>query len=123
MARGLQGIRALNFVNLVTHGLAALSCYSEIIGVRLVMISTFFFIFSLLGIAITLTLRLATNIPLYGWTSLFSGLLVVFLLQVITLGSIFTMQIISARSIQPFLPIRDYVWYVDRVVSCFQRPS
>ena len=119
----IAGHSRLNFVSLVTHGLAALSCYSEIIGVRLVLISSFLFVVSLLGIAITVTLRLATNLPMAGWTSLFSGLLMILLLQIITLGSIFTMQIISARSIQPFLPIRDYVWYVDRITSYFQRLS
>jgi hypothetical protein len=28
------------------------------------------------------------------------------------------MQIISARSVQPFLPARDYAWYIDRVEPC-----
>ena len=119
----LAGKSRLNYLNLVIHGLSALSCYNELIGVRLLLISSFLFVVSLLGIVATIALRLTTNIPLLGWTSLFAGLLIIFLLQVITLACNFTMQIISARSAQPFLPMRDYIWYVAGVKRFFGRPQ
>jgi len=117
----ISGKSHLNYVNLVIHGLSALSCYNEIIGVRLLLISSFLFVLSLFGLVATLTLHFATQLPIPGWTSVFAGLLIIFLLQVITLASNFTLQIISARSAQPFLPARDYVWYVSGVKSYFNR--
>ena len=107
-----------SFVKLVIHGLSALSCYNEIIGVRLLLISGVLLALTTSGIIVTLVLRLATHLPMAGWTSLFGGILFIFLFQVITLASNFTMQIISLRSAQPFLPARDYAWYIDRVERC-----
>jgi len=117
----IAGRSRLNFIGLVTHGLAALSCYNELIGVRLVVLASFLFVLSLLAIFSTVTLRLATDLPLPGWTSLFAGVLVVFLLQVVTLATIVTLQIIGTRSHQPLLPIRDYGWYVTDVSNLFRR--
>jgi len=118
----IAGKSRLDFVSLIIHGLSALSCYNEIIGVRLLMISSFLFILAALGIVTTLVLRLCTDLPILGWSSLFGGILIIFLLQVITLASNFTLQIISARSIQPFLPIRDYLWYIESEQPRFNQP-
>lgn len=107
-----------SFVKLVIHGLSALSCYNETIGVRMLLIACVLLVLSVAGIIVTLGLRVATHLPLPGWTSLFAGILLIFLFQVITLASNFTMQIISLRSAQPFLPARDYAWYIDRVERC-----
>ncbi|HEX4141861.1 MAG TPA: glycosyltransferase [Candidatus Methylacidiphilales bacterium] len=113
-ARGsrIQGESRLNFVALVVHGLSALACYGEIIGVRLILLSGFLFAFGLINLAVLIGLKLFTNIPVYGWTSTLVVLTLVVILQVATLVSNFTMQIISLRSMQPFLPARDYAWFV-----------
>ena len=110
-----------SFVKLVIHGLSALVCYNETIGVRLLLISSVLFALSLLAIIVTLALRLITNLPIQGWTSMFAGILIIFLFQIITLASNFTMQMISARGVQPFLPARDYAWYIERVERCLGR--
>jgi polyisoprenyl-phosphate glycosyltransferase len=114
----LAGKSHQSFVKLVIHGLSALSCYNETIGVRLLLISSILLGLTLTGIIVTLVLRLATHLTILGWTSLFAGILLIFLFQIITLASNFTMQIISLRSAQPFLPARDYAWYIDRVERC-----
>src|SRR5271154_95735 len=67
-----------SFVKLVIHGLSALSCYNEMIGVRLLLFSSVLFAVSLLGIVVTLGLRLMTDLPIPGWTSMFAGLLIIF---------------------------------------------
>jgi hypothetical protein len=110
-----------SLVRLVVHGLSALSCYSEMIGVRLLIMALFLLVLTVILIAATIILKLISHIPLPGWSSLFAAILLVFLFQVVTLASNFTMQIISLRSAQPFLPARDYGWYVDGVKACFHR--
>lgn len=119
--RRIAGKSRLNFVQLVIHGLSALSCYNDIIGVRLLFIASVLFAASALVVAGAIILKLTTTVPLLGWTSLFSLMLVVFLLQIITLAGNSTMQIIGARSLQPFLPVRDHVWYIDSVTSLYPR--
>ena len=116
-AARLDGKSRQGFVRLVIHGLSALSCYNDIIGVRLLLFSSLLLGWSVFGIVAILTLRFFDYFHLPGWTSVLAGILIVFLLQVITLTTNFTMQMISARSVQPFLPARDYSWYVDRVES------
>ena len=114
-ASRLDGKSRQGFVRLVIHGLSALSCYNDIIGVRLLLFSSLLLGFSVLGIIAILALSIFTHFPLPDWTAVLAGIFIVFLFQVITLATNFTMQIISARSVQPFLPARDYTWYIDRV--------
>ena len=111
-----------SYLSLIVHGLSALSCYNDIIGVRLLAASSILFVVSVAGLLVTIGLRLGTDIPIHGWTSVFAGLISIFLLQLITLASNFTLQIMSARGAQPFLPRRDYVWYVEDLKSIFSRP-
>ena len=117
----IAGESRQGFAKLVIHGLSALSCYNELIGVRLLLISFVLLALSLVGIVATLCLHWFTQLSLPAWSSLFAAILLVFFFQVISLASNFTMQIMSARSVQPFLPARDYTWYIDRVEPCPRR--
>ncbi len=119
----IQGESRLNFVALVVHGLSALACYGEIIGVRLILFSGVLFAFGLIDLAALVGLKLFTSIPIGGWTSIFIVLTLVVILQVATLVSNFTMQIISLRSMQPFLPARDYHWFVAGLTTLYSRPA
>jgi glycosyltransferase involved in cell wall biosynthesis len=110
----IEGRSRMNLVGLVVHGLSALACYSEVIGVRLVAASGIIFLIALAAFLLLIGLRLTTDLPLPGWTSISLFLILVVILQVATLVSSVTMQIINSRSIQPFLPARDYAWFVAR---------
>ena len=121
--RRIQGQSRLNFVGLVVHGLSALACYGKIIGVRLIMVSGVFFALGLLGLAALIAIKLFTNLAVPGWTSIFLGLTLVVILQLATLVSNFTMQIISQRSAQPFLPARDYGWFVAGCATLYKKTA
>jgi glycosyltransferase involved in cell wall biosynthesis len=119
----IRGESRLNFVGLVVHGLSALACYGEIIGVRLILFSGVFFALGLLALAALIGIKLFTNLAVSGWTSIFLGLLLVVILQVATLVSNFTMQFISQRSSQPFLPARDYAWFVSGFATLYKKTA
>jgi len=119
----IQGESRLNFVALVVHGLSALACYGEIIGVRLILLSGLLFAFGLIDLGVLIGIKLFTNLAVPGWTSLFLGLVLVVILQVATLVSNFTMQIISLRSAQPFLPARDYAWFVAGLTTLYPKTA
>ncbi len=118
-----EGQSRLNFVALVVHGLSALACYGEIIGVRLILFSGVVFGLALLLLVGLICLKLFTTLALPGWTLLFLGLIFVVILQVATIVSNFTLQIISLRSTQPFLPARDYSWFVAGVRVLYRRAA
>lgn len=113
----------LNFVGLVVHGLSALACYGEIIGVRLIIVSGILLLMAVLGLGMLIGLKLFTPLAVPGWTSLLLCLIIVLILQIATLVSNFTMQIISGRSAQPFLPARDYSWFVSSFKTLYKKAS
>jgi len=117
----LDGNSHLNFVSLIIHGLQALACYSDVIGVRIILATSVAAAGTLCALAGILAVRLLTNFAIPGWTSLLAGLLVVLLVQIITLASNFTIQVIGARSLQPFMPARDYFWFVAGFESIFPK--
>lgn len=119
----IRGESRLNFVGLVVHGLSALACYGEIIGVRMIIVSGVFFALGLLGVAALIAVKLFTGLAVPSWTPILLGLVLVVILQVATLVSNFTMQIISQRSAQPFLPARDYTWFVAGLATLYKKSA
>jgi hypothetical protein len=104
-AARLAGTSRMNFVDLVTHGLSALSVHSELIGVRL-----------LVGTAVMVA---ATGILLLAVLGLrfFTVLAMIVLLQVLAFASLFAFLVLHARSQPTFIPVRDYRYFVERCVT------
>jgi polyisoprenyl-phosphate glycosyltransferase len=114
-AKRLRGKSAMNFVALVTHGLSAISVYSDIVGVRLLVVATAMAGFALVGLCVAVFTRLATNLAVPGWATYTAGLLLVLLLQSVLLAATFSFVILSGRHGSAFLPVRDYGYYVGEV--------
>ena len=65
----LSGRSRMNFVDLVAHGLGAMSVYGEIIGVRLLVLACLLIFAALAGAAATVIVRLTTNLAIPGWAT------------------------------------------------------
>jgi polyisoprenyl-phosphate glycosyltransferase len=98
----LQGKSKMNFISLVVHGLSALSVFSDVVSARFLAV---------VFVAILLCL---IAIVLIGATYT-SGLILIFLLQLVTLALGFCFLIISGRSHSLFLPIRDCPLFFGQV--------
>jgi hypothetical protein len=109
----INGQSHLDFVSLTIHGLSALACYSEIIGVRLILFSGVLVLLAIAAQLILFGLGWFGGLRVSAWTSILLGLVFLAVLQIATLVCNFTMQIISLRSAQSFLPARDYTWFVS----------
>jgi polyisoprenyl-phosphate glycosyltransferase len=122
-ARRLAGHSRMNFVALVTHGLSAISVHSQIVGVRLLIVSGV-----LAGLAVG-TLMLAysyvaiTNaqLSLPTWIALLALLFV--LLQTAMAAVTFVFTTLYNRASASFLPIRDYQFYVGEVTLLSGAPD
>ncbi len=114
-AARLLGRSHMNFVSLVVHGLSALSVYSEVIGVRLVLATGLLFALAALLLLVVVGIRLTTDLAIPGWTSVLGGLLLVLLLQLFTASVPFVFVILHGRGGTGFLPARDYIYFVDRL--------
>ena len=112
-ARRLEGKSRMNFVDLVTHGLSALSVHSELIGVRLLVVTAALVGVMASGLLAVLAIRFFTSLAIPGWTSTVAGLLVILLFQSGAFASFFAFLVLHARSQPTFIPLRDYAFFVD----------
>jgi hypothetical protein len=87
-------------VALVAHGLAAITCYNEVVGVRLLFCTFAFATLLILLIVVTVAIRLGTDLAIPGWATYVTASLVLLLFQTIMLASVFTFLAISRRTLQ-----------------------
>ena len=112
-AARLDGKSRMNFVDLVTHGLSALSVHSEVIGVRLLVMTGALAALIVAGLLLVLGIRFFTELAIPGWTSTVASLLLILLLQAAAFASFFAFLVLHARSQPAFIPLRDYDHFVD----------
>ncbi len=102
------GASSMNTVSLVTHGLSAISVFAERVVVRIligVITAGVLLVLALLGVV---TLRLFTQLPIPGWTSTVSGLLLLLLAQLATAAGVLVFFLLSSRGVASVIPLRDY---------------
>lgn len=105
----LAGKPKMNMPALVTHGLSALSVFSDRIGTRLSIAS----FLALSGIAILLlTFAIVGTAELNATLYLLLAILSLGLTQFVALISMFSFLILSTRGLGQFIPIRDYHHFV-----------
>jgi glycosyltransferase involved in cell wall biosynthesis len=108
----LCGRSTMNFVSLVVHGLSAISVYSDVVGVRLLVMSALMALVTLSGIVAAVIVRLTTNWAVPGWASYTVGILVVLLVQAMMAAFVFSFMILGSRHGSSFLPRRDYSYFI-----------
>jgi hypothetical protein len=108
----LCGHSSMNFVSLVVHGLSAISVYSDVVGVRLLVMSALMALVTLSGIFAAVMVRLTTSWAVPGWASYTVGILVVLLVQAMMAAFVFSFVILGSRHGSSFLPRRDYSYFI-----------
>ncbi|AFY78992.1 MAG: glycosyltransferase [Hydrococcus sp. C42_A2020_068] len=116
-ARRLAGKPKMNLVSLVTHGLSSIAVYGDVVGTRILLSIIVLLILFLIVLCLVFLVKFLTKWAIPGWATYVSGLLVVSLLQLVILGTVFSMIILSTRNNLGFIPMRDYKYYVE---ECFQ---
>jgi glycosyltransferase involved in cell wall biosynthesis len=119
----LAGETRMNFTALVVHGLSALSVYSQIIGVRLLIASLVVAGALLVGfIAVGAWLNASGDDRSLGPLLLITVLLIL-LLQAVVSGVAFVFLVLSGRQAAAFIPLRDYRWFVGRQITVWSKPG
>ena len=112
--RRLGGRSRMNFTALVVHGLSALSVFSHIIGVRLLIASAILMLAALAGLILG-SFAGGSDPSLAAtasWLSAISAWLLATLFQAVILGVAFVLLVLSSRQGTTFLPKRDYRYFV-----------
>jgi len=108
----LAGSSRMNYVQLVIHGLSAISIYGDVIGVRALMATVMLAFISGVFIIIAIVVRSVTDLAIPGWATYVIGLSFIILLQSITISFSFVFLILNGRNNYSFLPQRDYQYFI-----------
>jgi polyisoprenyl-phosphate glycosyltransferase len=112
--RRYAGASKMNWVSLVIHGLSALSVYSDVIFVRLLIAASAFAGLAVIGILVALVVRLATDLAIPGWTSTVVGIFLILLVQMGIAVIVTAILILGRRSARPFMPINDCALFIAK---------
>jgi hypothetical protein len=116
--RRLAGRSTMNFVALFTHGLSAISVFSEEMGARtLIGVAVAFCTLVLFGVASVAAYSI-TGAAVPGWAPYLLVLIVVLLLQLALIAGGFLMHILFVRNAFTFIPMRDYRLFIAAVERC-----
>lgn len=115
----LVGESKMNFAGLVIHGLSAISVYSDVVGVRLMVMTFLLIVLAVTGLCVVVGVRLLTNLAVPGWATYCTGLLVIVLLQAVMFSLAFSFLILGTRQGSTFLPLRDYSYFVGPTTTLY----
>lgn len=108
----IAGTSDMNFVSLVGHGLAAISVFGDVVGVRLLVGSIAASLLAGLGMLVVIAIRLFTDLSIPGWATYTTGMLAIVMIQLLAVATSFTFFVLSSRSHIGFIPSRDYSLFV-----------
>ena len=114
--RRLGGRSRMNFTALVVHGLSALSVFSHVIGVRLLLGGGVLMLLLVAGIACG-WLCGGASLKDSPWLAGLAAWLLATLVQAVVLGAAFVLLVLSGRQGTTFIPKRDYRYFVASVTE------
>jgi hypothetical protein len=115
----MAGKSRMNFVSLVVHGLSAISVFGDVIGIRLLILAILLLVVVSIGIAATVTIKVATTLAIPGWATYVGGILFIIGLQALILSFFFIFIILNSRNSVSFLPAKEYVPFISRFQTIF----
>ena len=97
----------MNLPALVIHGLSAMSVYSDLIFVRVLLASAVSGVIAVLGIGVVALVRMATTLAIPGWATTAFGDLIIILMQTVVIVIATTLMVLNTRSQRPIIPFVD----------------
>lgn len=108
------GASKLNFTALVIHGLSALSCFKEVIAVRLIIASLAAMALLIALAAIVAAIKIFSDVAVKGWATTAFGMVVVVFTQLLAILALFVIGLLGSRNQYSFMPIRDCEFFLER---------
>jgi glycosyltransferase involved in cell wall biosynthesis len=121
--RRLHGKSTMNTVPLIAHAFGGFTVHAEAFAVRALIAAIVLsgvIILTGLGLA---ALRLFTDIPITGWTSVIIGVLMIMLFQVISTAVNTLFLVLSLRTQTPMIPVQEYGRFIVGVSRLLGRPD
>ncbi len=115
----LDGKSTMDFVSLVMHGISAISVFSAIVGVRLLMASLVLFLSGLVALGVVLAMWWSGEGTVTAPLAYGAGFVLLFLSQLVVLASGLVFFVLRDRDGIGFLPLRDYGFFVESVQKVY----
>lgn len=115
-----RGHSHMNLVALVSHGLAGIASFHDVVATRILLANVAGVAVMLAGLLAVAATRLFTGLAVPGWATYSAGFLAILLLQLVGLSFSLVFTLVTNRVNYAFLPARDYGFFVDRVESLTQ---
>lgn len=107
-----DGKSKMNFTSLVIHGLSAISVFSDVLTVRLILLSLFVIFLDILGFIALFVIKYMTPLAIPGWATSVAIGLVIIMFQAIMFLLLLSFLILSNRTNKLFVPAKDYHEYL-----------
>ena len=120
------GSSRMNITGLVSHGLSAMSIYTDVIFVRVLIASTAVCGLSVLAALAVTIIRFATPLAVPGWATTIVGDLLIIVIQTLVLLIATTLMILTNRTIRQFYPLMDaprFVTSYDTIIPGLNPPE
>jgi len=103
----LAGRSRMSFLTLAVHGLSAISVYTDVVLVRIIVAACLLGGIVILGLITVVAIKFGTDWAIPGWASYVTAALTIILVQVILLVGVALFQLLNFRSLKPFIPAFD----------------
>jgi len=118
------GQSKMNLPALVVHGLSAMSVYTDIIFVRVLLAAFGLCAVSIVSIISVVMIRLTTTWAIPGWATTVVGDLLIILIQALILLVAITLMLLANRSARQLVPITDTTAFIaERQLVASRQPA
>lgn len=108
-------------IPLVTHGIAGIATFHDVVATRILVASVGLMSFLGAGMLAVLAVRFCTNLAVPGWATYTLGLLLILSIQVTTFAFGLVLSLISTRPAASVVPCRDYGIFVGAIAALWSR--
>jgi polyisoprenyl-phosphate glycosyltransferase len=115
------GSSKMNLTSLVMHGLSAMSVYTDVIFVRVLLAGACISGLTVSAMLIVVVIRVVTALAIPGWATTIMGSLVVILVQALILMIVTTLVLLANRSMRQLVPIIDTKAFVAAKQTIMRR--
>lgn len=116
-----QGKSRMSFPSLVMHGLSAFSVYTDILSVRMMLLTLMVILATLVGAGILLYVKYFTPLAIPGWaTTVGFGLLLILFQSFLLLLSI-AFNVLNSRPMQMYIPAKYFQDFILNIEICYER--
>lgn len=111
----IDGHSKMNFISLVIHGLSAISVYTDMLAVRVLLVSLGLILVSLAGILTVTVIRIFTPLAIPGWASYVVLGFLILIFQAFLISLFLVFNVLSFRTQRHFIPAMEYNNFIREV--------